>query len=106
MQTRITARHCEASDGLRAHIESQLGKLERVFDRIHDAHVILQEDPSPAADKRAEIALSVHRQTLKAADTGPTHTAAVDGCVRQLRRQVSRYKSKVRDKKGNGTPRP
>ncbi|HLT48479.1 MAG TPA: ribosome-associated translation inhibitor RaiA [Rubricoccaceae bacterium] len=106
MQTRITARHCEASDGLRAHIASQLGKLERVYDRIHDAHVILQDDPSPAADKRVEIALSVYRQTLKASDTGPTHAAAVDGCVRQLRRQVSRYKGRVRSRKGNGTPRP
>ena len=106
MQTRITARHGEASDGLRTHIESQLGKLERVYDRIHDAHVVLNDDPSPAADKRAEIALSVHRQTLKATGTAPTHTAAVDGCVRQLRRQVSRYKGKARSKKGSGAPRP
>ena len=105
MQTRITTRHCEASDGLRAHIDSQLGKLERVYDRIHDAHVVLKEEPSPA-DKRVEIALSVYRQTLKASDTGPTHAAAVDGCVRQLRRQVSRYKGRVRSKRGNGTPRP
>jgi putative sigma-54 modulation protein len=106
MQTRITARHGETSDGLRAHIENQLGKLERVYDRIHDVHVILQDDPSPAADKRVEIALSVYRQTLKASGTGPTHAAAVDGCVRQLHRQVSRYKGKVRSKKGSGTPRP
>lgn len=106
MQTRITARHCEAPDGLRAHIESQLGKLERVFDHIHGAHVILQDDPSPAADKRAEIALSVSRQTLRAAGTAPTHAEAVDGCVRQLRRQVSRYKQRVRNRKGNGTARP
>jgi putative sigma-54 modulation protein len=106
MQTRITARHCEASDGLRAHITNQLGKLERVYDRIHDAHVILRDDPSPAADKRVEIALNVYRQTLKATDMAPTHAAAVDGCVRQLRRQVSRYKGKGRSKKGNGAPRP
>lgn len=106
MQTRITARHCEASDGLRAHIENQLGKLERVYDRIHGAHVVLQEDPSPASDKRVEIALNVYRQTLKASDSAPTHTAAVDGCVRQLRRQVTRYKGKARTKKGTGEPRP
>ncbi|MDX1418479.1 MAG: ribosome-associated translation inhibitor RaiA [Rubricoccaceae bacterium] len=106
MQTRITARHGETSDGLRAHIETQLSKLTRVYDRIHGAHVVLQDDPSPSADKRVEIALNVYRQTLKASDTGPTHAAAVDGCVRQLRRQVTRYKGKVRNRKGNGTPRP
>lgn len=106
MQTRITAHQTHTTDGLRAHIENSIGKLGRYYDGILDAHVILKENPSPVADKRCEIALSVYRQTLNASDTAPSHEAAVDGCVRQLRRQVARYKSKLRDKKGGGMPRP
>lgn len=105
MQTRITARHFEASDGLRAHVVSQLGKLERYFDRIHDVHVTLDDGPDAAPAKRAEIALAVPHQTFTATSTGTSHEAAVDGCVRQLRRQVTRHKERLRDKKGAATSR-
>ncbi len=106
MQTRITARHFDASNGLRTHVKESLSKLERYYDGIYDAHVILEDNPSPEAAKRAEIALNVYRQTLTATDTAPSHKAAVDGCVRQLKRQVVRYKDKLRDRKGAGIPRP
>ena len=106
MQTRITAHQTDANDGLRAYVEQSVSKLGRYYDGIHDVHVILKDNASPASDKRAEIALNVYRQTLTASDTAPTHEAAVDGCVRQLRRQVSRYKSRLRDTKAGVTPRP
>ena len=106
MQTRITARHSRASDRVRTHIEKSLNKLERYFDRIHDAHVILEDAPEPEAEKHVEIALTVPKQTLTASESGPTHEAAVNGAVRQLKRQVVRYKDKLRDKKGAGIPRP
>ena len=106
MQTRITARHFHASNGLRTHIEESLAKLERYFDRIHDAHVILEDAQEPEAEKRAEIALSVPKKTFTASETGPTHKAAVNSAVRQLKRQVVRHKDKLRDKKGVGIPRP
>jgi putative sigma-54 modulation protein len=103
MQTRITARHFEASDGLRSHVADELGKLGRYFDRIHDAHVILLD--APAADSRAEIALNAPHQTFTAAHAAPTIEAAVDGCVRQLRRQVGRHKDRLRRRKGAETAR-
>ncbi|MEL6445334.1 MAG: ribosome-associated translation inhibitor RaiA [Bacteroidota bacterium] len=95
MQTRITARHFQASDGLRTHIEQSLSKLTRYYDGIVDAHVVLNGDDR-ATDKSAEVALNVYRQTLTASETGPSHEVAVDGCVKQLRRQVQRYKEKLR----------
>lgn len=106
MQTRITAHQCEASDGLRSHIEQSVSKLGRYYDGIVDAHVILKEDPSPSDEKLAEVTLNVYRQTLVATDTAPTHGAAVDGCVRQLKRQVTRYKDRLRDRTQGVEPRP
>jgi ribosome-associated translation inhibitor RaiA len=51
MHTRITARRFDVNDGLRAHIDSSMGKLDRYFDGIHDAHVIL--DGHDARDGQA-----------------------------------------------------
>ena len=105
MQTRITARHFEASDGLRSHVSRSLEKLERYVGRTQDAHVILSDDRAALQEKRAEIALSAPRQTFTAAYAAPSHEAAVDGCVRQLRRQVARHKARSRTRKGGATPR-
>ncbi|MEM9996743.1 MAG: ribosome-associated translation inhibitor RaiA [Bacteroidota bacterium] len=95
MQTRITARHFQASDGLRDHIEQSVTKLTRYYDGILNAHVVLNGDES-ATDKSAEVSLNVYRQTLTASDSAASHEVAVDGCVKQLRRQVQRYKDKLR----------
>lgn len=95
MQTRITARHFQASDGLRTHIEQALSKLDRYYDGILDAHVVLNGTET-TSDKQAEVALNVYRQTLTASDTAPSHEVAVDRCVKQLSRQVKRYKAKLR----------
>jgi putative sigma-54 modulation protein len=96
MPTRITARHTELSDGLRAHIERSVSKLDRYYDGIHDAHVVLDGHDSDSLGKKAEVKVSVSRRTLTAQDSGLTYQDAVNGCVRQLRRQVLRYKGKIR----------
>lgn len=94
MQTRITSRRFDATDALKETVQSQVEGLGRYYDGIHDAHVVLEEDGS--SEKRAEVVLQVYRNTLAASDTGPTHEVAVNACVRQLRRQVLRYKDKLR----------
>lgn len=95
MQTRITARHATLTDGLRGHIESSVNKLGRYYNGIHDAHVVL--DGQDGISKTAEVKLHVYRRTLTAQDAAATHQEAVTGCVRQLRRQVLRYKDRVRN---------
>ena len=94
-QPRITARQFNAPDGLRAHIAKQVGSLDRVYDGIHDAHVVLGDGSD---GKRAELALRVYRQTLTSSADGPTHESAVDEAVRQMRRRVLRYKARLRRK--------
>ena len=95
LQPRITARQFDASEGLRAHIAKQVGALDRLYDGIHDTRVVLNEG---ANRKQAEVALRVYRQTLTASADGPTHQAAVDEAVRQMRRRVLRYKARLRRK--------
>lgn len=94
MQTRITARHTTLTDSLRGHIEHSVSKLARYYDGIHDAHIVL--NGAAGASKTAEVKVNVSRRTLTAQEDAPTYREAVDGCVRQLRRQVLRYKDRTR----------
>ena len=97
MQPQITARHFDASPALRDYASDRLGKLERFYSGITGAHIVLSEDGATAADKAAEISLSVYRQRLSAQETGTTHEEAIDRCVRSLQRQVKKYKAKLKD---------
>ena len=96
MATRITARHTELSDGLRAHIENSVSKLDRYYNGIHDTHVVLDGHEANPSTRRAEVQLQVYRRTLTATNDSTTYEDAVNACIRQLRRQVLRYKGKVR----------
>lgn len=97
MHAQITARHFEADPMLRQHVSEQLSKLDRCYDGITGAHIILEHGKAPSSDKRAEITLSVYRQRLSACDTASSHEVAVSRCVSRLRKQILRYKSRLRD---------
>lgn len=96
MQTRITARHFSLNDDLRSHVESRISKLSQVYDGITDAAAILSIDKGHPGDHEAEITLNVYRQRLTAHDMAATHEEAVDRCTERLRRQLLKYKAKLR----------
>ena len=95
MNTQITARHFQATPELRTYASDRLARLEKYYDGITDARMVLEED---AQQKTAEVTLNVYRQQLAARDTGSTYEEAIDRCVRHLRRQIKRYKAKLRSK--------
>lgn len=97
MQTQITARHdVELTPELRDYIGERLDKLQRYYDNIISAHIILSEKNSPASNKAAEINLDVYQKRLSAEDAASTHEEAINQCVDHLRRQLKRYKAKLR----------
>lgn len=96
MQTQITARHADLHPDLRDHIEGQLAKLQRFYDGIISAHVILEESNAPANNKRAEVNLEVYQQRLSADAAAATYEQAVTQVVDRMRRQLKRYKAKLR----------
>ncbi len=93
MHKQITARHFNASPALRTYAAERLSKLEKYYNGITDAHVILQAAP---LEKTAEITLGVYRQRLTAQDVAATHEEAIDRCVERLRKQIIRYKARLR----------
>lgn len=97
-QTQITTRHVDVSDRVQQYADDRTAKLEQFYDGIIDAHVILGEDNSPAENKTAEININVYQKQLSAEDSASTHEEAINLCVDHLRRQLEKYKAKLRSK--------
>jgi putative sigma-54 modulation protein len=98
IQTQITTRHVDVSDRVRQYASDRTDKLEQFYDGIVSAHVILGEDNSPAENKTAEINIDVYQNRLSAEDSASTHEEAINLCVDHLRRQLEKYKAKLRDR--------
>jgi len=99
MNTQITVRHVDVTDHVKEYAEKRAAKLEKFYDGIVSAHIILGEDNSPAQDKQVEINIDVYQKRLTAENSASTYEQAVNSCVDQLRRQLEKYKSQLRSKK-------
>ena len=96
MTTDVTFRHFDSVPDLRDHALRGVSKLTKFYDGITTAHVVLDVEPFDNQTKSVEISLGVYRQTLTASQTAETHEEAINRCVSQLKRQVLRYKDRLR----------
>lgn len=97
MTVHTAAPQFKADRKLLEYIESKLGKLSHVFDRIIDCSVTLKlENSGQVRDKIAEVKLQVPGGVIVASETQRTFEAAVDVLSDKLRRQLKRYKSRQR----------
>lgn len=108
MQLQITARHFKASDELQEFVTDRVTRLHRYYDGITNAHVVLELVPVQSNSTHqcgAEIAVNVYRQLLTSKELAATHEEAVNQCIGNLKRQIIRYKDKLRRKhKFKGEP--
>lgn len=97
MDVRITARHFDLDSKLRSYVESKIARLLHYFDRVDEAHVVLE-----AEGKRMSAGVTVHASKIiisseqEAADM----RSAFDRAVDKVERQIRRHKEKVRHRKG------
>ena len=98
MHIQITARQFHASDRLHEYARKKIERLSRYYDGITGIEVIMSKDGQPETNS-VEMNASVPRTQLVAKADGKTHEEAVDECVDRLKRQVVRYKDKLRDKR-------
>jgi ribosome-associated translation inhibitor RaiA len=88
MQTTITARHVELSDGLRERAMTIVERLGNIAHRPMDMTVVFEAD---GLDQVAELRLHLaHGEMLVARGDGPDHRTALDRAEEKLRRQVER----------------
>lgn len=89
--------HFKADQKLVDYIEKKLNKMDQFFDRIIDAKVILKlENSGQVRDKVAEVKLSVPGDVIFIKETGKTFEASIDQASSTLKRQLIRYKERLR----------
>ncbi len=94
MNLNISGHHVDVTDALRNYVESKMTRVERHFDHVIDAEVVLE-----VAKERhsAEITMKLSGTKLHAEATEPDMYAAIDSMADKLDRQIRRYKEKTRD---------
>lgn len=98
MKVHIESVHFSADQKLVDYIEKKLSKLDNFFDRIVDARVSLKlENSGQVKDKIVEVRLGVPGDVLIAKDTEQTFEAATDKVTEALRRQLIKYKERMRE---------
>ena len=94
MQINLSGHHVEISEPLRDYVTSKLSKLERHFDHVTNAHVVLTVEKQV---QKAEAAVHISGGRLFADATGQDMYAAIDAMTDKLDRQIRRHKEKLTD---------
>lgn len=99
MRVQTRAIHFKADQKLLAYIEKKIAKLEQFFSKIIEADIFLQlENSGQVKDKITEIRLKVPGNTLVVKSSSKSFEAAVDQAVEVMKRNLKRYKHKLRGK--------
>ncbi|WP_107850943.1 ribosome hibernation promoting factor [Oceanimonas marisflavi] len=95
MQINLTGHHVEITDALRDYVNSKFSRLERHFDHITNAHVILNVEKM---QQIAEAKLHVSGGELFANSQHENMYAAIDSLIDKLDRQIIKHKEKLKQK--------
>ena len=99
MKVQTQAVHFSADAKLLDFIERKLSKLDQFFDRIVSAKVVLKlENSGQVKDKIAEIRLEIPGSVLFVKETNKSFEACIDNAIDALKRQLIKYKERIRTK--------
>ena len=100
MKLQIHSVHFDADKKLLDFIEKKVAKLETFFDRITGGEVYLRLEKGEHSreNKTVEIKLFIPNNNLFAKEIGTSFEIATDQAVEALRKQVSKHKTKLREK--------
>lgn len=96
MQINISGHHVEVTPALRDYVTSKLERLNRHFDQITIANVVLTVEKTR---QRADATLHVSGADLAASSESDDMYAAIDLLADKLDRQLIKHKEKIQDKK-------
>jgi putative sigma-54 modulation protein len=99
----ITGRHIDITDAMRKYAQEKTGKLPRYYDSINHVEVIV--DGGDGGNICVEIiARGEHSNVFVATESGDDAYQCIDIAVHKLERQLTRKKSKERNKRHKGSP--
>lgn len=94
MQINLSGHHVEVTDSLRDYVNTKFERLERHFDHITDASVILTVEK---LEQKAEATVRYPGTTLHADAINEDMYAAIDALTDKLDRQLKKQKEKRKD---------
>lgn len=99
MKLQIQSLHFTADKKLIEFIGKKMTKLDQVYDRIIDSDVILSLENlnTQIKDKVVVIRTKIPGSTLIAKERAKVFEESVDLAIESLRRQLERYKSKIKN---------
>lgn len=98
----IIGRNIEITEAMRSYAEDKLQRLDRFFDQIVDARVVMSYDERIAgAPAKVEVQVNVPQSVVRAEERAADSYAAIDLVVDKLERQLKRYKERMRDKRSD-----
>lgn len=103
METQIQSLHFTARPSLRNFIFDKMDTLEKLYDRLEAAMVILKLDKTQKKEnKKAEISLRMPGLHLFAKDKAETFEEAVALAIDEIKRQLQKHKDKLNNVQPNG----
>ena len=94
MQINLTGQHLDVTPALKDYVATKLKRLERHFDHVTNAHVVLSVQK---VQQKAEATVHVSGGNLHADAVEEDMYAAIDALVDKLDRQIVRHKEKLSD---------
>lgn len=95
MQLNIDGHHMDVTDALRSYVTDKLQKLERHYDHITTAHVVLSVEK---LQQKAEATIHISGAELFADAQCDDLYAAIDKLTDKLDRQILKHKEKAVDR--------
>ncbi len=103
MQIEISGQNVDVTQALRAYVTEKLDRVQRYFDNLTSAHVVLRlEKLEHTAEATIRVA-GKGRDIHAVADSSDMY-AAIDLLADKLDRQVRRHKDKVTDHRPDRSP--
>jgi putative sigma-54 modulation protein len=96
MNIRVTARHYELSPEFKRYVEGKIAHLLHYFDRVHEAHVVLEQE---GHRKIADVTVHAARVLVSSEQDGADMRSAFDRAVEKVERQIRRHKDRTRNRK-------
>ena len=98
MATHFTARKFKARTELKSYALEEVKKLDKFYDAIVRADVILSYERTSQSVKNAEINLHVNGSVLSARESSEEFHKSIDLAIAKLERQLAKHKTKLRVK--------
>ncbi len=107
MNITLRSHHATIEDGLRAHAEKKLARLDRYLPRVDSVVIEVAHSDTRAAAHRYRVQLTVHSSSsiLRAEEHGTEARTAFDAAADVIARQAQRHAKRLHDRHRGGPQR-